>query len=106
MKIVDINSKYKQFDDGIHLPVETIINFKYNGGLPSGMESFHSDDPIINMKKDAMMDTEMMDKLSEKEMKGIITLKFSKYKVNQGLDRQFFTGENLSNYSIDFILLI
>ena len=75
------------------MPVETTINFEYIGGLPSGIESFHSDDPIINMKKDAMMDTDMMDKLSEKEMKGIITLNFSKYKINQGLERQFFTGE-------------
>lgn len=80
-KVIEIQSEYKSFPNDIHLPKETIIKFEYSGGMPSGMETTFSDNhQFINKKSDT----------SEKKMSGIITLKFSKYKVNQGIEDAFF----------------
>jgi outer membrane lipoprotein-sorting protein len=83
-KVVEIQSEYKSFSDDIHLPIETIIKFKYSGGLPSGVEkTFGARHQFGGMQGDSL----------EKDLSGMITLKFSDYKVNKGIENTFFEEE-------------
>jgi outer membrane lipoprotein-sorting protein len=80
-KIVEISSIYKSFPDNINLPLETKLLFNYRSGMIPKMISFHgSNSPI---KKSKEQD-------STKVMSGSITMKYSKYKINQGLKDIFF----------------
>ena len=84
VKVVEIQSEYKSFEDGINLPKETIIKFEYSGGLPSGVEkTFGARHQFGGMQDDSL----------EKDLSGMITLKFSDYKVNQGIEDTFFEEE-------------
>ena len=84
LKVVDIQSEYKTLRDDIHLPVETVIKFKYSSGLPSGVEE------TIDFKHQF---GGMQDDSLEKDLSGMITLKFSDYKVNKGIEDTFFEKE-------------
>ena len=84
IKVVEIHSEYKSLRDDIHLPIETIIKFKYSGGLPAGVEkTFGARHQFGGMQDDS----------SEKDLSGMITLKFSDYKVNKGIEDTFFEEE-------------
>ena len=84
-KVVEIESEYESIADDIYLPKETVISFDYSGGMPSGMEdTFGAKHQFGSMRDDSQ----------KKEMSGSITLKFSKYKVNQGIDDAFFEEDN------------
>jgi outer membrane lipoprotein-sorting protein len=84
IKVVEIQSEYKSFHDNIHLPIETVIKFKYLGGLPSGVEkTFGARHQFGGMQGDSL----------EKDLSGMITLKFSDYKVNKGIENTFFEEE-------------
>ena len=97
MKIIEIESDYTFVSNEVYLPKETTISFEYSGDLTSGIEnSFHSDNQIVNMKKDMIMNSETTEKLKNKKFSGFITLKFSKYIVNQGLDDSFFEEERVT----------
>ena len=81
VKVVEIQSEYESITDDIYLPKETVISFDYSGGMPSGMEdTFRAKHQFGSMQNDSQ----------KKEMSGSITLKFSKYKVNKGLEDAFF----------------
>ena len=81
VKVVEIQSEYKSFQNDIHLPRETVINFEYSGGLPSGVEkTIGARHQFGGTQNDS----------SEKKMSGRITLKFSDYKVNKGIEDTFF----------------
>lgn len=83
-KVIEIQSEYKSFPNEIYLPKETVIKFEYSGGLPSGAEkTFGKKHQFGGTQNDS----------SEKKMSGIITLKFSNYKVNKGIDDVFFEKE-------------
>jgi len=83
-KVVEIESEYESIADDIYLPKETVISFDYSGGMPSGMEdTFGAKHQFGSMRDDSQ----------KKEMSGSITLKFSKYKINQGTDDAFFEEE-------------
>ncbi len=83
-KVLEIQSEYISLGNEIYLPRETIINFEYSGGMPAGIEdSFGERHQFGGMGNDP----------KEKDMSGTITLKFSKYEVNKGLERSFFTEE-------------
>ena len=86
VKVVEIQSEYKSFEDGINLPRETVINFEYSEGLPSGIDkTLGEKHQFGNMKTD----------MSEKKMSGSITLKFSDYKVNKGIEDTFFEEQEI-----------
>lgn len=88
IKVVEIQSEYKSFPNDIHLPKETIIKFEYSGGLLSGVErTFGARHQFGSMQ----------DESSGKDLSGIITLKFSDYKVNQGIEDTFFKEEEEKN---------
>ncbi len=84
LKVVDIQSEYKTLRDDIHLPVETVIKFKYSSGLPSGVEeTIDFTHQFGGMQDDSL----------EKDLSGMITLKFSDYKVNKDIEDAFFDEE-------------
>ncbi|MBU0528657.1 hypothetical protein KKF86_02750 [bacterium] len=84
MKVVEIKSEYQSIRDDIYLPKETVIKFEYSGGLPSGMEeTFGARHQFGNKQDDSQ----------GKDLSGIITLKFSDYKVNEGIEDTFFEEE-------------
>jgi hypothetical protein len=81
VKVVEIQSEYKLIGENIYLPKETVINFEYAGSVPSGIEkTIGEKHQFGNMKTDT----------SEKKMSGSISLKFSDYKVNKGIEDTFF----------------
>ena len=45
------------------------------------------------MKKDVVLDSDTAKSIDGKKFSGSIILKFSKYEVNQGIDRSFFVDE-------------
>jgi hypothetical protein len=45
------------------------------------------------MKKDVILDSDTAKSIDSKKFSGSIVLKFSKYKVNQGIERSFFVDE-------------
>jgi len=93
-KILEIESDYKKVKDDIYLPNETSIKFEYSKDLKSELNnSFHSNNQIMNMKKDMVLESDIAEEIDKKEFSGSITLKFSKYKVNQGLEDSFFQKE-------------
>jgi len=81
IKVMEISSIYKSIRNDIYLPKETVIKFEYSGGLPSGVEK------TIGAKH--QFDSSQKD-LKGKDLSGIMTLKFSDYKVNKGIDDAFF----------------
>ncbi len=84
IKVVDIQSEYQSLRNDIHLPVETVIKFRYSGGLPSGVEeTIDFTHQFGGMQDDSL----------EKDLSGVITLKFSDYKVNKGIKDTFFEEE-------------
>ena len=94
VKILEIESDYKNVKDDIFLPKETKIQFEYSGELTSELDnSFHSNNQIVNMKKDVILDSDTAKSIDSKKFSGSIVLKFSKYKVNQGIERSFFVDE-------------
>lgn len=94
-KILEIESDYRDVKDGIYLPKETSIKFEYSKDLTSELnKSFHSNNQIVNMKKDMVLESDVAEEIDKREFSGSITLKFSKYKVNQGLEESFFIEEN------------
>ena len=71
-----------------NLIIKTVISFEYARGLPSGIEkTLGEKHQFGNMKNDT----------SEKKMSGSITLKFSDYKVNKGIEDTFFEEEEEKN---------
>ena len=84
-KIVDISSNYKSFPNNINLPTETKLSFNYRSDIMSQMTSFHGSDYPIKKSKEQD---------STKVMSGSITMKYSKYKINQGIDDTFFEEED------------
>lgn len=84
VKVVEIQSEYKLIGENIYLPKETVINFEYAGSVPPGIEkTIGEKHKFGNMKTDT----------SEKKMSGSISLKFSDYKVNKGIEDTFFEEE-------------
>ncbi len=93
-QVIEIESEYKKVKDDVYLPKETIIKFQYSKDLTAEIEnSIQSTDHIVSMKRDMVLDSETGEELKEQEFSGLITLKFSKYKVNQGLEDSFFETE-------------
>ena len=83
-KIVEISTEYKSFLNNINLPIETTLLFNYRSDIMPAMVNFHgSNSPI---KKSTKQD-------STKVMSGSITMKYSKYKINQGIEDAFFEEE-------------
>jgi len=84
LKVVDIQSEYTDVQKGIFLPIETVIKFEYSGGLPIGMDdTFGARHQFGGIKNDSQ----------GKDLSGIITLKFSDYIVNKGIESTFFEEE-------------
>jgi len=84
-KVVEIVSEYDLITEDIYLPKETVISFEYSRGMPSEMDdTFGARHQFGSMQ----------DESQEKEMSGSITLKFSKYKINQGIEDTFFEEES------------
>lgn len=93
-RILEIESDYKEVAEDIFLPKETSIQFEYSKNLASELEnSFHSDNQIVNMKKDIVLESDAAKNIDEQKISGQISLKFSKYKVNKGLEESFFVEE-------------
>ncbi|NHZ85166.1 MAG: hypothetical protein GWP19_04720 [Planctomycetia bacterium] len=87
-RIVEISSIYKSFPNNISLPLETKLLFNYRSDMMPRMVNFHgSNSPI---RKGIEQD-------STKVLTGSIILKYSKYKINQGIDDTFFKEEDPSN---------
>ena len=84
-KIVEISSGYKSFPNNINLPIETRLSFNYSSDMMPKMVGFHG--PTSPSKKSNEQD-------SKKMMSGSITMKYSKYKINQGIDDAFFEKED------------
>ena len=84
-KIVEISSNYKSFLNNINLPTETKLSFNYRSDMMPQMIGFHG--PTSPSKKSNDQD-------STKVMSGSITMKYSKYKINQGIDDAFFEEES------------
>ena len=80
-KIVEITSIYGSFPNKIYLPVETNLLFSYRSDMMSQMVSFHGSNSPIKKSNDSD---------SSKVLSGSITMKYSKYKINQGIDDEFF----------------
>jgi len=80
-KIVEISSKYKSFPDNVNLPIETKLLFNYRSDMMPQMGGFHG--PNSPNAKSNEQD-------STKVMSGSITMKYSKYKINKGIDDAFF----------------
>jgi hypothetical protein len=83
-KIVEISSIYKSFPDNINLPIETKLLFNYRSDMMPQMGGFHG--PNSPIAKSNGQD-------STKVMSGSIIMKYSKYKINQGIDDAFFEKE-------------
>lgn len=83
-KIVEISSDYKSYANNINLPTETKLSFNYRSDMMPQMIGFHG--PTSPSKKSNDQD-------STKVMSGSITMKYSKYKINQGIDDAFFEDE-------------
>jgi len=83
-KIADISSTYKSFPNNINLPVETKLSFNYRSDMMPQMIGFHG--PTSPSKKSNNQD-------STKVLSGSVTMKYSKYKINQGIDDAFFEEE-------------
>lgn len=83
-KIVEIISIYESFPNNINLPVETKLLFNYRSDIMPQMASFHGSNSPIKKRKEQD---------STKVMSGSITMKYSKYKINQGIDDAFFEEE-------------
>jgi outer membrane lipoprotein-sorting protein len=93
-RVLEIDSEYINVKDDIYLPKETIVKFEYSKDLTAELDnSLQSNNQVMNMKKDMMLDSETGDNLKDTKFDGLITLKFSKYKVNQGLEEDFFIEE-------------
>jgi outer membrane lipoprotein-sorting protein len=88
VKVVEISSIYKSVRDNIYLPKETVIKFQYSGGLPSGVEKTFGEKHQFGR---------MQDDSSEKDLSGMITLIFSDYKVNKGIEDTFFEEDEPKN---------
>jgi len=80
-KVVETQSEYIAIQNGIFLPKETVIKFEYSSGLPSGMEDTFGARHQFGGAQNSS---------EEKELSGIITLIFSDYKVNRGIEDIFF----------------
>jgi outer membrane lipoprotein-sorting protein len=83
-KIVEISSEYKSFLNNINLPIEIKLSFNYRSDMMPQMVGFHG--PTSPSKKSKEQD-------STKVMSGSITMKYSKYKINQGIEDAFFEEE-------------
>jgi outer membrane lipoprotein-sorting protein len=83
-KIVEISSIYKSFPDNVNLPIETKLLFNYRSDMMPQMGGFHG--PNSPIAKSNGQD-------STKVMSGSIIMKYSKYKINQGIDDAFFEKE-------------
>ena len=94
-RILEIESDYVLVKDDIYLPKETIVKFEYSKDLTAELDNtLHSNNQVMNMKKDMVLDSETGEELKDTKFDGIITLKFSNYKVNQGIEEDFFIEEN------------
>jgi hypothetical protein len=83
-KIAEISSIYKSFPNNVYLPIETKLLFNYRSDLMPQIGSFHgTDSPLEKNKKQD----------STKVLSGSITMKYSKYKINQGIEDTFFEEE-------------
>jgi len=83
-KIVEISSIYNSFPDNVNLPIETKLLFNYRSDMMPQMGGFHG--PNSPIAKSNGQD-------STKVMSGSIIMKYSKYKINQGIDDAFFEKE-------------
>ncbi|MEE8341861.1 MAG: hypothetical protein V3R52_07175 [Candidatus Neomarinimicrobiota bacterium] len=84
IKVVEIQSEYKLLNDDIHLPLETVIKFKYSSNLPPGVEkTIGAKHQFGGMQNDSL----------DKDLSGKISLKFSDYKINKGIEDAFFEEE-------------
>ena len=83
-KIVEISSIYKSFPDNVNLPIETKLLFNYRSDMMPQMGGFHG--PNSPIAKSNEQD-------STKVMSGSIIMKYSKHKINQGIDDAFFEKE-------------
>ena len=83
-KIVEISSIYKSFPDNINLPIETKLLFNYRSDMMPQMGGFHG--PNSPIAKSNEQD-------STKVISGSIIMKYSKYKINQGIGDAFFEKE-------------
>jgi len=84
MKIVEISSIYKSFPDNVNLPIETKLLFNYRSDMMPQMVNLHSSNSPIAKSNEQD---------STKVMSGSITMTYSKYKINQGIDDVFFEEE-------------
>jgi outer membrane lipoprotein-sorting protein len=83
-KIVEISSIYKSFPDNVNLPIETKLLFNYRSDMMPQMGGFHGpNSPIVKSNEQD----------STKVISGSIIMKYSKYKINQGIDDAFFEKE-------------
>ena len=95
-RILEIESDYVLVKDDIYLPKETVVKFEYSKDLTADLDNtLQSNNQVMNMKKDMVLASETGEELKETKFDGIITLKFLKYKVNQGLKEDFFIEEEI-----------
>ena len=83
-RILEISSTYKSFANNINMPVETKLLFNYRSDMMPQTIGFHG--PATPNKKSNDQD-------STRVMSGSITMKYSKYKINQGIEDSFFEEE-------------
>ncbi len=90
-KVFHVMSEYKEIDE-IHLPIKTTLSIGVKGlGDWSMKDPFGG--PDSDRKKMKTVMDEVRDNREEKEFAGTITMEFSKYKVNQGIDDALFMEE-------------
>ncbi|MFC1527356.1 outer membrane lipoprotein carrier protein LolA [Candidatus Neomarinimicrobiota bacterium] len=83
-KVVEIETEYGSVAEDIYLPKETIISFEYLGVMSSGREdTFGAKHQFGSQQGDSQ----------KNGISGMITLKFSDYKVNKGINDTFFVEE-------------
>ncbi len=87
-KVVEISSIYKSFPNNISLPLETKLLFNYRSDMMPEMINFHGSNSPIKKREEND---------STKVISGSIILKYSKYKINQGIEDAFFEEEDPSN---------
>lgn len=85
--VFTLTSKYENIDEIAYMPVETRIDLK----LPSKMKTLKH----LNSNPQAKMEIleSMKSDTTNTPVEGVIELKFSKYKLNQGISDSYFEDE-------------
>ena len=86
-QVMHLSIEYMEVAPDIHLPVETHLQFQLNEQFlrsRGGPRHFNSDDSGLLQ----------LDAQTSQNMRGAATIKFSRYRVNQGIHDSFFNDAN------------